>query len=379
MKTSSKILTTRNPILYWKTETLNHPITQAEIRKNLNRLKNNKAPGEDQIYPELLKYLTPLLDQTIANILKSTFTNHEELDINSGVLIAIPKPGKPKRPPKNLRPITLLNTLRKVLSLITLDRIRPSIEKYLSHSQSGFRPERSTSDVVWTHRWLAAKTVTENINIKITGIDMSAAIDTIDRDILLQILKNIVEEDELRLNQCLLSNTRINTRINNADINAPFTSNVGSPQGDGLSPVLFAIYLKHALKEVRTVIGEPKSPLEEKIPREIAYTDDLDFVDLEYIDIDAVHRTLHGYNLKVNIDKTEKTSLSKNEDAWRSKKKVCSLMGDKEDVERRKQLSNAALYKLKNIWIGKDKINHNININLYKALIKSILTYNCGT
>ena len=39
-------------------------------------------------------------------------------------------------------------------------------------------------------------------------------------------------------------------------------------------------------------------------------------------------------------------------------------MGDKEDVERRKQLSNAALYKLKNIWIGKDKINHNIKIKL---------------
>ena len=54
-------------------------------------------------------------------------------------------------------------------------------------------------------------------------------------------------------------------------------------------------------------------------------------------------------------------------------------MGDKEDVERRKQLSNAALYKLKNTWIGKDKINHNIKIKLYKALVKSILTYNCGT
>ena len=131
---------------------------------------------------------------------------------------------------------------------------------------------------------------------------MSAAFDTIDRDILLQILKNIVEEDELRLIQFLLSNTHINTRINNADINAPFTNNVGTPQGDGPSPVLFTIYLEHALKEVRTVIGEPKSPLEEKIPGEIAY--DVDFVGLGYIDIDAVQRTLHRYNLKVNIDKT---------------------------------------------------------------------------
>ena len=152
----------------------------------------------------------------------------------------------------------------------------------------------------------SCKTVTENINIKITGIDMSAAFDTIDRDILLQILKNIVEEDELRLIQFLLSNTHIKTRMNNADINAPFTSNVGTPQGDGLSPVLFTIYLEHALKEVRTVIGEPKSPLEEKIPREIAYADDVVFVG---IDIDAVQRTLHRYNLKVNIDKTEKNTI----------------------------------------------------------------------
>ena len=165
--------------------------------------------------------------------------------------------------------------------------------------------------------------MTENINIKITGIDMSAAFDTIDRDIFLEVLKNIVEEDELRLIQTLLSNTHINTRINNADINAPFTSNVGTPQDDGLSPVLFTIYLERALKEVRTVIGEPKSPLEEKIPREIAYADDVDFVGLEYIDIDAVQRTLHRYNLKVNIDKTEKNFIKQkrgcleiNEEGW---------------------------------------------------------------
>ena len=135
---------------------------------------------------------------------------------------------------------------------------------------------------------------------------MSAAFDTIDRDILLQILKNIVEEDELRLIQFLLSNTHINTSINNVDINAPFTSNVGTPQGDGLSPVLFTIYLEHALKEVRTVIGEPKSPLEEEIPREIAYADDVNFVGLEYIDIDALRRTLHRYNLKSILTKQKK-------------------------------------------------------------------------
>ena len=81
--------------------------------------------------------------------------------------------------------------------------------------------------------------------------------------------------------------------------------------------MFFTIYLEHALKEVRTVIGKPKSPLEEKIPRKIVYTDDVDFVGLEYIDIDAVKRTVHRYNLKVNIDNTEKNGcLEINEKDW---------------------------------------------------------------
>ena len=65
---------------------------------------------------------------------------------------------------------------------------------------------------------------------------MSAAFDTLDRDILLQILKNFVEEDELRLIQFLLSNTHINTRINNADINAPSLALLVHPRATDLAP-----------------------------------------------------------------------------------------------------------------------------------------------
>ena len=60
-----------------------------------------------------------------ANINES-YKKHEILDINAGEIIPLPKPGKPKGPPKNLRPITLLNTIRKTLSTIVLERIRPS-------------------------------------------------------------------------------------------------------------------------------------------------------------------------------------------------------------------------------------------------------------
>ena len=88
----------------------------------------------------------------IKNIINESSEKHEILDINAGEIIPLPKPGKPKGPPKNLRPITLLNTIRKTLSTIVLERIRPRVEKYISHSQSGFPPNRSTADVAWTHK-----------------------------------------------------------------------------------------------------------------------------------------------------------------------------------------------------------------------------------
>ena len=140
---------------------------------------------------------------------------------------------------------------------MVLERIRPHVEKYISHSQSGFRPNRSTADVAWTHKWLAAKTLQEKINITITGIDMSAAFDTTDRATLLNILETIIEEDELRLVLFLLSNTCLNIRIGGTKEEKKFTSNIGTPQGDSLSPILFVVYLENALKEVRPLLPQP--------------------------------------------------------------------------------------------------------------------------
>ena len=126
---------------------------------------------------------------------------------------------------------------------------------------------------------------------------MSAAFDTINRSHILDIVKSIVDEDKHRLIQFLLSGTVIDTRINGTSTSKPFTSNVGTPQGDSLSPVLFTIYLEHALKEVRPTLPRPTSSFEEKIPNEVVYADDVDFI-------------LKKYQLKVNTDKTEYTSFN---------------------------------------------------------------------
>ena len=357
---------------------LHNEITTEEVHKNLNKLKNNRAAGSDEITGELLKYGAEKLSTPIAEILNEVFRTHKPMEINNGTMITLPKPLKPKGPTKNLRPVMLLDAIRKSISLIVLDRIRPRVEDFLSDSQSGFRPDRSTADIVWAHRWLVAKVIKSKMSIKITGIDMSAAFDTVNRQKLINILETILDEDELRIIQFLLSNTTISIRVNGATKPMPFVSNIGVPQGDGLSPVLFTIYLEAALREVRVDLNA------ENLPTELAYADDVDFVsETNHINVDNIQQKLSGFNLNVNTDKTELTILkrkeSKVDEDWRLTKKVGSLLGDTEDIERRKALSNVALNKLFNIWIRKDKIKLKTRIRLYKTLVKSVLIYNCGT
>ncbi|GFS01930.1 protein MON2 homolog [Elysia marginata] len=264
---------------------LNNQITTNDVEKALARLNNNRAFGEDGIPGELIKYGADTLAKVICNILTRVFSEHDDININGGTVITLQKPGKAESPVTNLRHITLLNTLRNVLSLIVLNRTKHDIKEYLSPSQSRFREGRSTSDIVWRHRWLVSKTYAENIFI--TGIDMSSAFDTIDRHLLLNILKNIIREDEQRIIRYLLSNTELSTKLKGSLKTESFKSNIGTPQGDSLSPVLFIVYLEHALKNIQKF-----ETLYTQNTLELALADDVDFVSTtDFVDVETIQKS----------------------------------------------------------------------------------------
>jgi hypothetical protein len=86
----------------------------------------------------------------------------------------------------------------------------------------------------------------------------------------------------------------------------------------------------------------------------------------------------------MNIEKTEKIKLirenKKEDEKWRQSKKLGTLLGDIEEMKRRKQLAAAAFGKLKRIWSEKNnKISPERRIKLYNAYFMPILTYNAST
>ena len=90
-------------------------------------------------------------------------------------------------------------------------------------------------------------------------------------------------------------------------------------------------------------------------------------------------------NLLVNEDKTEETSIKrakhdrknmeKNE-SWSDAVKVGSNLGDKEDIERQKQLATGKMVQMKKILKRKKVVKIE---KKYNALVKSVLLFNSCT
>ena len=100
-------------------------------------MSNNRATGEGFIAVELLKHSPSIVKETIANMYNTIFEEHSKtMGIGDSILTPIPKPGKTEGPRKNLRPINILNVVRKALPLITLMRIEARVNGYISNRQS---------------------------------------------------------------------------------------------------------------------------------------------------------------------------------------------------------------------------------------------------
>ena len=80
--------------------------------------------------------------------------------------------------------------------------------------------------------------------------------------------------------------------------------------------------------------------------------------------------------------KTEHTQIehgNNDTELWRNVKKLGSLLGDKEDINRTKQLSIISMNKYETFWIKKEHVNEHLQLELYEKLIKPVLLYNSST
>lgn len=391
------------PLPQWRgaPRALEKIITGAEVTEAAKRLRNNRALGPDNVAGELLKYGGEEIHEELATAYNGVFERHEQIaELTEGYLFTMNKPGKP-RVVENTRPLVFLSITRKVLSGIVLRRISEKADRFLSLSQHAYRANRSTTEITMTTQWLRATSEKYAERVHIMGIDLSKAFDCIDRGKLIQVLEQqqIASEDELRLIQYLISDTKLQVKLGQT-YGEKFQTVIGTPQGDALSPMLFLIYLEQI---IRTANLEQRLAQRDVI---YAYADDVNFA---MIEADEVREEMHRerqedemliecqcaacrahqleehlprkfteYGMQMNAGKTTHVEFKMGNSSEAQLITVGNDVNGKRECAARIQSANSAFNSMQRIWFRKASLSVATKMKLYNSCVQPRMMYNAG-
>ena len=233
---------------------------------------------------------------------------------------------------------------------------------------------------------------------------MSKAFDSLNRNILINDLKDIINIDELHLIKILLE-VKLAVKCGNHTTEF-FNSDTGAPQGDCASANQFTFYLAKSLQNIDNQtslyeygyhqISHEKQPLPDQmlvhnysittqknqIDIDLQYADDISKITSNYSSIQKLHyelpTTLIKRDLQINTTKTENFHISRKncDHLWKKCKYLGTILNTENDLVRRKTLAITAANSLTHIFQSKN-ISRNTKVTAFNTYISSIFLYNC--
>ena len=155
-----------------------HDITVEELGKTLNRLSNNKSPGSDGFPYEFYKVFWGEIRHFVHRSIKHGLATGElSITQREGHITLVPKPSKPRNLISSWRPITLLNSIYKILSATIANRLKEVLDDIIHPDQTAFLKNRFIGEntrVVYDILWDAHK---NNNKGMILSVDFKTAFD----------------------------------------------------------------------------------------------------------------------------------------------------------------------------------------------------------
>ena len=238
------------------------PITKEETHALLTRTKNTSAPGSSGIGWELLKQGWSHIDDTLTAVFNACITlGYHPPTWKSAVVVVIPKPDKPDYTlPKAHRPISLLETMSKLLEKVIAQRFRHDIVEHelIPTTQFGGRRYSSCLDAGLSllHDIQAAHGL--GLKCGMLLFDVKGFFDHVNHDRLTAVISALGFHPSLGAwTRAFLADRKVRLRFNSL-LADERDQPVGVPQGSPLSPVLSIVYTSALLHNMQ---GWPSSSL----------------------------------------------------------------------------------------------------------------------
>lgn len=286
-------------------------IEMSEVVNALNKLKNKKAPGLDQVSNEFLKNLNMNGKKYLLKSLNFIFKNGNIPKTWSETkMVLFFKKGDANNP-DNYRGISLLNTITKLFTAILSQRllIWAEANKIIPECQSGFRKRRGCSDNIFVLTSIIGGYLRlKGRKVYAAFIDFKRAFDSIDHQALWKKLQNIgVSNRMIHLIKKIYDNAEMRIQINNTH-SANIKITKGVLQGDSLSPLLFILFISD-LPDFLSENGAGVNIDENINISALLYADDLTLLSETPIKLQKLLNSLHKYSdnnhLEVNREKSK--------------------------------------------------------------------------
>ena len=228
-------------------------ITVDEMTKYLKRSKNNVAPGSSGFTNDFFKFFWRDIKYFVINAVGYAFENNKlSVTQSLGIISISPKGEKDKRYLTNWRPLTLLNTLYKLISGCIADRIKPVLNDIIHPDQKGFVAGRYIGEVVRTTYDILNFAKEKNRAGILLTIDFEKAYDSISFNFIKKCLYFFnFGEDLIKWVSILLNNfTAVINHCGN--ISKSFKVLRGCRQGDPIASYLFILCVEILAHKLRT-------------------------------------------------------------------------------------------------------------------------------
>jgi exonuclease III len=231
------------------------PITLDEIIALLNNTSNHSSPGPDQISWRLIKLIP--LGHTFWTYLLGELndihtTGEMPVNWNKGITILLSKIEPFNGDINKLRPICLINTLRKLWTGIIDNRLKKYVEynDLLKGTNFGFRKGLSTSNSLFLTKSIIDIADRRKDPLYLILLDIQKAYDSVPSKAIDLSLQRIGIQPQL-IHAILSVNRNLSVKIQHYyGSTTPFKQTNGLPQGDKYSPILWLIFYDPLLQRL---------------------------------------------------------------------------------------------------------------------------------